>query len=108
MYCIDKTYDFILEPVLKKFGFCKSIKDYDLRYDADGNPLIEDCQKYNFASIYNSPEAMTIQRAFYFNDLGIKDKFVSFWKAMATHFAKNKFVVAYDPLNEPSQAARTL
>ena len=43
MYCIDKKYDFILEPVLKNFGICKSMKDYDLRYDSDGNPLIQDC-----------------------------------------------------------------
>lgn len=107
-YCVDKKFDFILDPVLKKFGFCKSINDYDLRYDSDGNPLIEDCQKYNFAAIYTSPEALTIQRAFYYNDLGIKDKFVNFWKTMAVHFKDNKYVVAFDPLNEPAPAARDL
>ena len=59
-YCIDRKFDFLLEPVLKKFGVCKSIKEYDLRYDEDGNPLIEDCQKYKFFGIYTSPEALTI------------------------------------------------
>lgn len=108
IYCLDKKFDFILEPIVKKFGMCKSMKDYDLRYDEDGNPLIEDCQKYNFAAIYTSPEALTIQRAFYYNDLGIKDKFVSFWKTMAARFANNEYVVAYDPLNEPAPAGRDL
>lgn len=107
-YCLDEKYDFILEPVLQKFGYCKSIDDYDLRYDADGNPLIEDCQKYNFAAIYTSPEGLSIQRAFYFNDLGIQDKFAAFWKHVATKLSKNDYIVAFDPLNEPAPAGRNL
>ena len=37
--------------------FCKSMKAYGFRYDSDGNPLIEDCQKNQFVSYYFSPEA---------------------------------------------------
>lgn len=70
-YCLDEKFDFMLEPLYKFFGYCKSVDDYDLHYDKEGNPLIEDCQKYNFASFYTSPEGMTLARSFYFNDLGI-------------------------------------
>ena len=42
-YCFGKWADYFLAPVAKLFGACKSIKDYGFRYDADGNPLIEEC-----------------------------------------------------------------
>ncbi len=31
----------------------------------------------------------------------MQDKFVEYWKAVATRFANNPFIVGYDPLNEP-------
>jgi hypothetical protein len=44
-FCIGPNSDKILAPIFKKFGFCKSMKDYGHRLDQNGNPLIEDCQK---------------------------------------------------------------
>lgn len=107
-YCLDTSFDWMLTPVYKATGFCKSIDDYDLRYDADGNPLIEDCQNFSFAKLYTSPEGMTLQRAFYYNDLGIQDKFAAFWKHVAAKMAGNDYIVMYDPFNEPAPAARNL
>lgn len=74
----------------------------NLRKDSEGNPLIEDCQKYNFGGFYNSPEAQTLFRAIYDNKGGLQDKFVNFWVHVAKRFANNKYVMGFDPLNEPT------
>ena len=39
-YCFTKFEDWIMAPLFKKGGFCKSMKDYGYRVDSDGNPLI--------------------------------------------------------------------
>lgn len=43
-YCLSKTFDPILKPVLQFFGVCKSIDDYGYRKDDEGLPVLEDCQ----------------------------------------------------------------
>lgn len=78
-YCVNPTLDWVLSPVFKAVGFCTSIKDYGMRLDADGNPLIEDCQKHNFGIFYTSPEVLSMFRALYHNYGGIQDKFVAYW-----------------------------
>ena len=35
---------------------------------------------------------------------GLQDKFISYWDHVAARFAKNPYVVGYDPLNEPFPA----
>ena len=107
-YCIDPRFDFILEPILKVFGYCKPLSDYDLSADENGNPKISDCQKYDFIRFFTSPEARTIQRALYNNDFGIRDKFVSSWKHVALKLSSNKNILAYDPLNEPEPTSSTI
>ena len=47
-FCIDASLDWMLTPLLKPWGVCKSINDYGLRLGKDGNPLVEDCQKHEF------------------------------------------------------------
>lgn len=85
-YCFNKYLDPILLPVVKKRGECLSMKnDYDHRTDADGNPLIEDCQKTPFWHYFNSREALALYESLYTNDFGMQDKFVAFWdKVSAT------------------------
>jgi aryl-phospho-beta-D-glucosidase BglC (GH1 family) len=34
----------------------------------------------------------------------LTDKFVKYWEVLANKFAKNKFVIGFDPLNEPFPA----
>ena len=70
-YCIDPKYDSFLVPFAKKLGLCMSMDDYDLRYDQDNNPLIEDCQKTNFAEYYKTVEAISLFRSIYTNKLGM-------------------------------------
>ena len=49
----------LLPFILKTKGICKSIKDYNFRKDAQGFPLIEDCNAHFFARYYGTPEAMS-------------------------------------------------
>eukprot|EP00354_Favella_ehrenbergii_P000910 CAMPEP_0170464092 /NCGR_PEP_ID=MMETSP0123-20130129/8954_1 /TAXON_ID=182087 /ORGANISM="Favella ehrenbergii, Strain Fehren 1" /LENGTH=318 /DNA_ID=CAMNT_0010729679 /DNA_START=608 /DNA_END=1564 /DNA_ORIENTATION=- len=42
--------------------------------------------------------------ALFTNKDGLQDKFVSYWDHVSARFAKNPFVVGYDPLNEPFPA----
>ena len=77
------------------------MKDYNFRYDKDGNPLIEDCQKNSFFIYYVSSEALTLFRAFWFNNFGIADKYVAFWDKVAEKLSPNKYVIGFDPSNEP-------
>lgn len=87
--------------LLSELGVCKSIASYGFKYDADGNPLIEDCQKHNFAGYYPSPESIDLFERLYYNETGLTDKFVNYWTKVAARYAKNPYVVGYDPLNEP-------
>ena len=100
-YCVSSHADPFLGPVMRMFGVCKSISDYGFRYDSDGLPLIEDCQKNSFFIYYTSPESFTLFRAFYNNDFGIQDKYVDFWKHTADRLSGNKYVAGFDPFNEP-------
>lgn len=90
-----------LGEVLQEVGVCKSIQEYGFRFDADGNPLIEDCQKHNFAGYYPSPESIELWDRLYSNKTGLQDIFINYWKRVAQRFANNPYVVGYDPLNEP-------
>ena len=100
--CEGGTFPWIVQSL----GICKSISSYGYRYDSDGNPLIEDCQKNNFAGYYPSPESTELFERIYYNKAPyyLQDKFVSYWKAVAQRFAGNPYIVGYDPLNEPFPA----
>lgn len=88
-YCVSSMADPILGPIMRLFGACKSIEDYGFRKDADGLPMIEDCQKNSFFIYYTSPEALTLFRAFWYNDFGIQDKYVDFWAYTAKKLSAN-------------------
>jgi endoglycosylceramidase len=45
---------------------------------------------------------MSLFERLYSNETGgLQDKFVAFWKAVATRFANNTYVLGFDPINEP-------
>lgn len=100
-FCLSPTVDWLLSPLYKATGFCKSVKDYGMRFDEDGNPLIEDCQKFSFGDFYLSPEVISVFRALYHNEGGLQDKFVAYWQKVSSRFAANPNVVGFDPINEP-------
>ena len=82
-------------------GYCKTVADYDWRYDSDGNPLLEDCQKTSFFLYYAMPETVSLFNKLYDNKDGMQDQFIKYWATVAQKFAKNPYVIGYDPLNEP-------
>lgn len=101
-HCRGALQDKALAPFYKKFGLCKSVQnDYGYSKDADGNPLIKDCQQNDFAMYYTSPEALNVADALYNNIDGLQDKFIAYWDYTSKKFSNNKYVVGYDPLNEP-------
>lgn len=48
---------------------------------------------------------MSLARALYFNDLGMRDKFGDFWQAVTRRFHSNPNVIGIDPINEPFPAS---
>jgi hypothetical protein len=83
---------------------CKSIDQYKYRKDPQGNPIVKDCLKTPFAMYYLTPEALTMFRALYYNKGGFQDHFINYTKVTLDKLAGNKYVVGYDPLNEPAPA----
>lgn len=100
-YCINEFVDKWLKPIYDTFHICESIKDFGMRIDENGDPVIEDCQKHNFGLYYATKESFNAFDALFTNKLGMQDKFVSYWDHTSARFAKNPYVVGYDPLNEP-------
>ena len=47
---------------------------------------------------------MAVFEALYHNELGIRDKFLSFWDVVSKKFAANPNVIGFDPINEPIPA----
>jgi endoglycosylceramidase len=92
----DDTY---LSWMLKAFGACIPLSHWNWRYNDEGLPLIEDCN--NFLKYHQSPELTTIYNSFYENEHGVQDKFIDFWKVMATKFKDNKYIIGFDIWNEP-------
>ncbi|TNV80046.1 hypothetical protein FGO68_gene7620 [Halteria grandinella] len=92
-------------PLLAQdFGICKSLHDYpNIRWDADGNPNLDDCFKNNWVGYYPSPESIEIFDRLYTNKepYNLTDAYVAYWKKVANRFASNPNVIGYDPLNEP-------
>jgi len=91
----------ILSPLYNAVGVCQSIKDFGFQTDGNGDPLITECQKRIFGLYYGTKESFTFADALFNNKQGLQDKFIDFWDHTSAHFAKNKYVVGYDPLNEP-------
>ncbi len=68
---LDHSCSEFYSPILKLLGLCKSINEYGFRRDENGYPLIEDCQKNNFAGYYTSPESISGFRNLYYNNYGL-------------------------------------
>uniref|UniRef100_A0A7S3CRF8 Glycoside hydrolase family 5 domain-containing protein n=1 Tax=Strombidium rassoulzadegani TaxID=1082188 RepID=A0A7S3CRF8_9SPIT len=107
-YCIGKLEDKLVVPLLSQMDICKTIDSWGFRRDADGNPLIEDCQSQPFFKYYTSPESLTIFRAFYMNNFGMRDKLVAYWTEVSKKLSANPYVIGFDPLNEPSPSWTSL
>lgn len=100
-YCISYLADKVMRPIWDKTGLCKPMADYKFGVDQNGDPLVADCQTVNFASFYTSQESMNAFSALWNNEEGLADKFVAFWSKTSERLSNNKYVVGYDPINEP-------
>ena len=99
--CVDEFLDKMLERMYEKLGICKDMNSYEYRMDENDDPLIEDCQKVMFANYYSTKQSVTAFDALLRNKEGIQDAFIAYWDRTSARFAKNPYVVGFDPLNEP-------
>ena len=99
--CVNSFVDWMLSPIYDAIGICQSIKDYGYKMDKHGDPLITDCQKEMFGIYYTTKESFTAFDALFKNKQGLQDKFIAYWDHTSARFAKNPYVVGYDPFNEP-------
>ena len=99
--CINSFWDTVFDYLYQKTGVCKSMSDYHLGYDSNDDPIITDCQKNMFGLYYATKESFQAFDALFSNKNGLQDKFISYWDHTSARFAKNPYVVGYDPLNEP-------
>jgi endoglycosylceramidase len=83
------------------YGKCQSMKDFGFQTDANGNPLISECNKNSFVRYYSTAESLSAFEMLYQNTNGLQDKFLAYWDAVASYFATNPYVIGYDPINEP-------
>jgi len=83
---LEHTCRGLVPEILKMIGACNPMKNYNLRLDENGDPLIEDCMKNNFAIYYTSPESVSAFNRLYENIDGLQDKFMGYWDAVASRF----------------------
>jgi len=102
--CINPLADRLLKGFYKLVGTCSDMNDLNYRTDENGDYVIEDCLKEMFANYYNTKQSVTGFGALFNNVKNLNDKFVAYWDATSARFAKNPYVVGYDPLNEPYPA----
>ena len=92
----------IVTQFLGFVGTCKNLDYFNFTYDENGLPVIDDCKKNSFIEYHFLAEFSSAYKKFYENVNNIQDKFVEFWKVVATKFKGNKYVLGYDLWNEPS------
>ena len=92
----------IVTQFLGFVGTCKNLEYFNFTYDENGLPVIDDCKKHSFIEYHFLAEFSSASKKFYENVNNIQEKFVEFWKVVATKFKGNKYILGYDLWNEPS------
>ena len=99
---IDHKCPFTLLGIFFRLaGRCVPLKSYNMQTDADGLPLLTECQKHSFEDMYTAPEVASAFASLYANEDGLLDKMFAFWSVVSEKFSKNPNVIGYDILNEP-------
>lgn len=60
-------------------GRCEPLASYNMETDADGLPLLTECQKHSFEDMYTAPEVASAFAALYANEDGLMDKLFAYW-----------------------------
>lgn len=100
-YCVSPEFDPMLLPFFEMLGLCKTMDSYGYRKDENGLPLLEDCQKAMFAEYQMTKDAVALYHALYYNEYGLRDRFIDYWQVLAERFHENEYVIGFDPINEP-------
>ncbi|KAF2069016.1 hypothetical protein CYY_009664 [Polysphondylium violaceum] len=69
--------------------------------NTQGYPALDTCLNKEFAEYYFSEEVGQTFQALYSNTNGLRDKFVNYWKQLATLFLDSQTVLGYEIINEP-------
>lgn len=78
-----------------------------MKRDQNNDPLWSECSKVpDFGNLYGTPEVQTLFREFFKNSQGSLDAFTRFWYHIAAKLGDNKYVIGFDPLNEPIGSAK--
>lgn len=88
IYTQNRTHKFPY-PIDKNFEFTNNI------------PSKKDCQKHNWVSYQFTQEASRAYQDLYDNYNGLKNKFINFWKIIATNFKNCNNCIGYELMNEP-------
>ena len=99
--CISRWIDPLLAGLYSKIGLCEPISSFDFQYDANGDPLIPDCQTVEFYKFYETSNSIVAFQSLYENKQNLRDKFIAYWDKTSSRFGNNPYVVGFDPLNEP-------
>ena len=74
---------------------------YDFEFDAEGNPLLIDCQKHVFATYYTTYDVANTFQTLYNNTDGLSDSFAALWGQIADYMKDEQNVIGYELINEP-------
>ena len=66
--CPHNWRSYLLPGYQRKYGVCKSMKEYGYRADWKGRYLKEDCTKELFIKYYSTPESLELFDALYTNN----------------------------------------
>ena len=91
----------MLQGLYSKIGLCEPISSFNYTNDANGDPLIADCQKISFYKYYETSNSIVAFESLYKNKDNLRDKFIAYWDKTSARFANNPYVTGFDPLNEP-------
>ena len=100
--CINPVVDALMKPVYEKLGACMDMNSFGYDLDENGDPLISDCNTLSFVTYYSTSDSYNAFDALYNNKDGLRDNFIAFWDRVSARFSKNKYVVGFDPINEPA------
>lgn len=65
--CISKWIDPMLQGLYSKIGLCEPISSFNYTDDANGDPLISDCQKISFYKYYETSNSIVAFESLYKN-----------------------------------------
>ena len=70
--------------------------------DANGDPTLDSCLSYMFATYYMSAEVGAGFQCLYENKENLWENFAQYWVQVVTRFKSSEYVLGYELINEVS------